>query len=567
MLSFARGWVDKATSSPPPSPSSKFVVPKNVTKDTSKLFGAKTHHDADDTKHASRPWDNFDGHNAQSRGEGLKKGMGGDGESWGDLKDGEVSVIGSSFVSGVDDRGGYDGAGESLVGGSDEEGLVDDDGDVRGGGGYEERVKRSREMSKRFSKGEILRRNKSKVGVSAGIVVGPKVTVKVDAKPWPKAPFIGEGGRMIDGDDEVENRRWSARVSRQSMRVPPAVSLMKTTSFMEYDEDGNGVGKVEEVDVDVDLSAVSDSVSYVDSVSEGGEGGGNRRGSLNGSSVSAGSGERSSSSVEEDSGNDRGSFGTLDSFGSTALDNDIKFVANNKGKRESRIRSELPEFPDLTFKEFVKEENGKANNSKDRPRKRNSGNRKRVGGGGSGDEEDPLDIPERLSRNPSTMKALVDLQRASARVGDELLRSSNDPVAGVRDARFAGGVPLPMSNNAARISRAQGELHLRGRFFRRWNHRYASVVDHAFFGAVLFLFKHDARGLRSGKTALKNSSMIILADSRVSIADGKRKDMDNVLFQLYTAKRKYLFAAPDPKKREYWIDHLTMLTDKYPALG
>ena len=575
--------------------------------------------EVEEVKHASRPWDNdfgnLTGSSISSAGrdvfpdrpmypdddaQGVRKG--GKGDVWKDAGAQSVtSAFDQSRSSSFLARKGYDGAGESIVGGSDDE----DDGrrdEGQSGSGtmqrqktvYGENIKKARAMSKRFdedfgSAGKLVRSasrspdvlKARNAHVSAAIVVSPKDSTDND---WPKAPLMNSDGNLkkVDSADlereteEVgkhsnqDTDRWSSRISRHSMRIPPAVSLMKTTSFTEYSESGSrqasvetkttvasdaeGVVPVLDMDADIDLSAVSDVVSHVESASEG-----DVR-SLRPTSNDSSSTYSLTNLPDPVEGEEKASFGTLDSFGSTALDNDVKKLAKTEcaGKRDSRVVSELPEFPDIgAFKKFDSEgvnENGKAKTGKLK-----KGNSALSGNGSSGsDEEDALDMPVRLSRNPSTMCALADLERASARVGDELLRISSGGNGTLENNS--------LSNNKHRLSRAQGELFLRGRFFRRFNHRYASVVDHAFFGAVLFLFKHDSRGLRSGRTALKNSSMIVLADSTISIVEGRRKDKENVLFQLETAKRKYLFAAPDANKREYWIDHLTSLAGEVRPL-
>ncbi len=163
------------------------------------------------------------------------------------------------------------------------------------------------------------------------------------------------------------------------------------------------------------------------------------------------------------------------------------------------------------------------------------------------DDGDVFDVPKDMMTGTGGGKALRELQCASVTAGNELAAQVRE-MASKEEANAMA---------RERISRAQGELELRSRFFRRWNTRYASIVDHAYFGAVLFLFRHDSKASRQGTIALKNSKMIVLADSTVRELDGFRKNGPPSLFELKTAQRKYVFACLDDEQRSYWLDNLT----------
>lgn len=182
-------------------------------------------------------------------------------------------------------------------------------------------------------------------------------------------------------------------------------------------------------------------------------------------------------------------------------------------------------------------------------------------GGKSGAEEeddgDVLDVPKDMMTSSTGGKALRELQCASVTAGNELAEQVRQYAAQSDAKKEARVSTKPEARKADKISRAQGELELRSRFFRRWNTRYASIVDHPFFGAVLFLFRHDSKASRSGTIALKNSKMIVLADSTVRELDGFRKNGPSSLFELKTTQRKYVFACLDETQRKYWLENLT----------
>lgn len=163
------------------------------------------------------------------------------------------------------------------------------------------------------------------------------------------------------------------------------------------------------------------------------------------------------------------------------------------------------------------------------------------------DDGDGLDVPDRLTVGPGAAAARLDLQRCTIRVHKQLVDQlktnsmKSDPV-------------LP-SSNGDELSRCQGELWLKSRIpMRGWKKRYGSIVDHAYFGPVLFLFKYDGKG----NVALHHSMMIVLVDSKVRLGKNTTtKDQGyRCEFFLGTTKRKYVLAANHTMRRDYWLRNL-----------
>lgn len=195
-----------------------------------------------------------------------------------------------------------------------------------------------------------------------------------------------------------------------------------------------------------------------------------------------------------------------------------------------------------------------AMNDGTRPRKNDGGSRRFVDLAVRDESEEVLDAPPEMAQHPGIEPALRDLQRASIRAGNELAV-----------AAFTASTALAHgARRESQVSRAHGEVLLRGRFLRMWTKRYASVVDHAYFGAVLFLF-HAVDGPAYSKQqhnedrslVLRNSKMIVLADTNVQEVDVRRKNRTAFLFELSTSQRKYVFACQSPRQRAYWVDNLT----------
>mmetsp|Transcript_515 Transcript_515/g.972 ORF Transcript_515/g.972 Transcript_515/m.972 type:complete len:331 (-) Transcript_515:238-1230(-) len=145
------------------------------------------------------------------------------------------------------------------------------------------------------------------------------------------------------------------------------------------------------------------------------------------------------------------------------------------------------------------------------------------------------DIPQRLTVRPGTISKLKELEHQSIRLAE---------------ARNNGSSSDDMEN----LSRASGDIWVRQWILPIWRRRYASVVDHAHFGPVLFLFKYQDGGF----ICVKHSAMIALDSTQVKLGRNilDKDGLYKMEFTLKTERRKYVFAAPDHMKREYWIEHL-----------
>lgn len=168
------------------------------------------------------------------------------------------------------------------------------------------------------------------------------------------------------------------------------------------------------------------------------------------------------------------------------------------------------------------------------------------------DEEDEsgFDVPDRLTIGPGAAAARLDLQRCTIRVHkqlvDQIKTNSMKPASSEIPVEVVGPEEL---------SRCQGELWLKSRVpMMGWKKRYGSIVDHSYFGPVLFLFKYDAKG----NVALHNSMMIVLVDSQVRLGkNSTTKDRDyRCEFVLKTTKRRYIIAANHTMRRDYWLRNL-----------
>lgn len=235
------------------------------------------------------------------------------------------------------------------------------------------------------------------------------------------------------------------------------------------------------------------------------------------------------------------SFDEADSFDTFAtLSKGLKIAQDLKGsilpadvgddERPGSNESEKPLFPMMSFSKK---------------------NRKQQRQDVDDDDDGGLDVPNRFTRRPGAANALRDLQRASVTAGNEI--SAN--------LRFASNAQekVKRANTKERVSKAQGDILLRSRIFRRFNLRYASLVHQGYFGAVLLLFTPDSKaGISpSGTFALKSSKMIALAESSVRRVDNARKTNQGYMFELKTCQRTYTFACNDEKSREFWINNLS----------
>lgn len=171
------------------------------------------------------------------------------------------------------------------------------------------------------------------------------------------------------------------------------------------------------------------------------------------------------------------------------------------------------------------------------------------------DEDAGFDVPDRLTMGPGAAAARLDLQRCTIRVHKQLVDQikTNSMKPGTIDSYGSGADNRTVSGEE--LSRCQGELWLKSRVpMMGWKKRYGSIVDHAYFGPVLFLFKYDAKG----NVALHHSIMIVLVDSHVRLGkNSTTKDRDyRCEFVLKTTKRRYMIAANHTMRRDYWLRNL-----------
>lgn len=168
------------------------------------------------------------------------------------------------------------------------------------------------------------------------------------------------------------------------------------------------------------------------------------------------------------------------------------------------------------------------------------------------DEEDHVgfDVPDRLTMGPGAAAARLDLHRCTIRVHKQLVDQIKTNSMKPASSLISEAVGQPEE-----LSRCQGELWLKSRVpMRGWKKRYGSIVDHAYFGPVLFLFKYDTKG----NVTLQNSMMIVLVDSHVRLGKNTTtKDREyRCEFILKTTKRRYVIAANHTMRRDYWIRNL-----------
>lgn len=187
------------------------------------------------------------------------------------------------------------------------------------------------------------------------------------------------------------------------------------------------------------------------------------------------------------------------------------------------------------------------------------------------DEDGGLDVPDDFATSPAASRAMRDLQRASVTAANELAQSirlmshqdSGNPnttgsVQG-RSKSIGKGVPTALGGDCNKL---QGQLLLRSRFFRRWNLRYATVIQQAYFGPVLLLFRPDSKPVFQSAFSLKSSKMVALAHAKVITHDAPRKYNGNAVhvFDLTTSHRTYTFACTELASRTHWVDNLSSFT-------
>eukprot|EP00188_Purpureofilum_apyrenoidigerum_P000837 Plantae.Rhodophyta-Purpureofilum_apyrenoidigerum.ctg14159.p1 GENE.Plantae.Rhodophyta-Purpureofilum_apyrenoidigerum.ctg14159~~Plantae.Rhodophyta-Purpureofilum_apyrenoidigerum.ctg14159.p1 ORF type:complete len:222 (-),score=36.55 Plantae.Rhodophyta-Purpureofilum_apyrenoidigerum.ctg14159:146-811(-) len=168
------------------------------------------------------------------------------------------------------------------------------------------------------------------------------------------------------------------------------------------------------------------------------------------------------------------------------------------------------------------------------------------------EEEEVLDLPDKLMARADAGAQVRDLKRCSVQIGQS-----------IRCMVAAGAAPTTSDAAAKknteeqeqdRTSRAQGEIYVKSGFLiKLWRRRYGSVVEHSYFGSVLFLFKYDS----DGNIEVQHSDMIALADTTVNLGKIRKANCAyRCEFSLKTAKKKYLFGSVDESRRNYWMRHM-----------
>lgn len=230
--------------------------------------------------------------------------------------------------------------------------------------------------------------------------------------------------------------------------------------------------------------------------------------------------------------------GRMPSTGLSLAPASLRAASPRRGDRPTTGDSEKPLYPSLD-----------RSSPKEKMRKRQLPDR--AGGGDDEEEGEVFDASERVMGTPGLEPALSDLKRASVQAGNELAMTAFTLHTPPRN----GGEPMP-----DKVSRVNGQLLLKTRVLRRWITRFVSIVDHQYFGAVMFLFCHDAtkdERAKTGAVTLRNSKMIVLADTNVrEVSTTLRRSPKSALFELRTTQRKYLFAAENCSKREFWISQI-----------
>lgn len=163
-------------------------------------------------------------------------------------------------------------------------------------------------------------------------------------------------------------------------------------------------------------------------------------------------------------------------------------------------------------------------------------------------DEGGFDVPDRLTMGPGAAAARLDLHRCTMRVHKQLVDQ-------IKTNSMKPASAPEVVEQREELSRCQGELWLKSRVpMRGWKKRYGSIVDHAYFGPVLFLFKYDAKG----NVTLTNSMMIVLVDSHVRLGKNSttRDRAYRCEFLLKTTKRRYVIAANHTMRRDYWLRNL-----------
>ena len=181
--------------------------------------------------------------------------------------------------------------------------------------------------------------------------------------------------------------------------------------------------------------------------------------------------------------------------------------------------------------------------------------RKDISGVGDDGDGGGFDIPTRLTIGPNAKAARLDLQRCTIQVHKQLKEQLG------RESMHPGKLHGEERDSMGQLSRAQGELFLKSRIpMMGWRRRYGSIVDHSYFGPVLFLFKYDS----DGDVALHHSMMIVLVESQVRLGKNSlnEKGDHRCEFHLTTSRRKYRLSTAHTKDRDNWLKNLLDLQEQ-----
>lgn len=402
--------------------------------------------------------------------------------------------------------------------------------------------------------------------------------------PPPPLPRLSEfdiGGVSSTTGGHASKRysvRGSRRSVRQSVRIPSNANP-PPPPVIESSHPSPGSNALPSVPRPDQLDLLPDSSSFLDFNDD------HRLNPVSGTTTGASSSHPTTESAGGGGGGDGGeptSFDDADSFDTFAS------LQNNQQEEEERVGGhDDPSFNAPTPpSETTHDKSGFLSpsfhettpNSKPAPDTLSFRTTAAAGPADSNDDEDGgLDIPGPIGASPAASRAMRDLQRASITAANELansirLMSQQNGEAATTTGADPKKMPPSMSQRAkpssgqpdagaARQStqKFQGQLMLRSRIFRRWNLRYATIINQAYFGPVLLLFRPDSKPLFSSSFALKSSKMIALAHTTVAVQEEPKKHNNGLIymFSLTTSQRTYTFACNDAKTRNMWVTNLS----------
>jgi len=135
-----------------------------------------------------------------------------------------------------------------------------------------------------------------------------------------------------------------------------------------------------------------------------------------------------------------------------------------------------------------------------------------------------VDIADELLSHPGAKESLRELQRLSV----------NRPLTKTED--FDGSMLWVR----------------RGKWVKRWRQRYATIMDHRFFGNVLGLFKYEDGAVDGSK-----SRLVVLRNTRCTNEGQIMYEHEHrYVFKLRSSKKEYWFMTPSSSKRDEWLRRL-----------